>query len=248
MPDEVVETAPPVPPVTTVLNPLAILNTAIERGYDADKLGKLMDLAERWQANEAAKAFATALAGFQGEMPAVVKAKTAIIKSSKGDFQYQYAGEDDIMDIASPLMAKWGIVATFATEMPGPGTVKVTCRLRVETHFEESSVTIPIPSGVVNNTQLMGQAFTYGRRYAFCNAAGITRKNQDKDGNGLDDYITLEQTGELNDLMGQCREAGRPVDFPRFLHWLNIESLDKLPAKDFEKASRELKKKAGGGK
>ena len=46
-------------------NPLSMLASALQQGHDVDKLGKLMDLAERYEANEARKAFATALSKFQ---------------------------------------------------------------------------------------------------------------------------------------------------------------------------------------
>ena len=46
--------------VSTAITPMDMINTAIERGADIDQLTKLMDLQERWEANEARKAYQNA--------------------------------------------------------------------------------------------------------------------------------------------------------------------------------------------
>lgn len=237
---------------TGVTNPLVLLQSAIDRGIDPEKLGKLMDLAERWQANQAAAAYAAALTGFKKEMPAVFKRRTAGKEGSKVNFSY--ASIDDIKQIADPLLAKYGIVDSYTTE-DLQNKVKVICTLQVGMHYGcPSEITLPIPAGVVNNTQLYAQAVTYGKRYSFCNAAGITVTDKDNDGHGLEDYVTSDQVKEINGLLEQCRKAGREVNLQRFLDWLQVESLDKLPARELEKVMTTLNQrlsetiKANGGK
>ena len=48
--------------------PMSILAKAVEMGADVDKLTKLMDLQERWERNEAKKAFDAALAACRHEV------------------------------------------------------------------------------------------------------------------------------------------------------------------------------------
>jgi len=40
----------------TSLTPMTLINMAVSQGADTDKLKQLMDLQERWEANEARKA------------------------------------------------------------------------------------------------------------------------------------------------------------------------------------------------
>ena len=39
------------------MNPMALIARAIDRGYDEARLEKLLDLQQRWEANEARKAY-----------------------------------------------------------------------------------------------------------------------------------------------------------------------------------------------
>ena len=73
----------------TVTQPQQLLQIAVEKGAELDKLERLMDLQERWQANEAQKAFNEALAGFQRDCPKIEKTKT-------GYNDVKYADLDDI--------------------------------------------------------------------------------------------------------------------------------------------------------
>src|SRR5437899_340628 len=91
-----------------VQNPLALLQAAIDKGMDPDKLGKLMDLAERWEKNQAANTFAEAIRTFQSEMPAVPKGNPVYGKNRDAGPQYHFADFADIMDVAQPILQKCG--------------------------------------------------------------------------------------------------------------------------------------------
>ena len=66
-------------------NPLAMLQKCIDNGTPIDQLGKLMDLAERWEKSRAAERFAQAITAFQAECPQIDKWK------SGADGKYNYA-------------------------------------------------------------------------------------------------------------------------------------------------------------
>ena len=54
---EIIEAEPTALPAQAV-TPMQMLQIAVEQGADLDRLEKLMDMQERWEANEARKAFA----------------------------------------------------------------------------------------------------------------------------------------------------------------------------------------------
>ena len=58
------------------VTPMAMLQLAIEKGAGLEQLEKLMALQERWEANEARKAFVAAKAAFKQEPLRITKNKT----------------------------------------------------------------------------------------------------------------------------------------------------------------------------
>src|SRR5690606_41311756 len=57
----------PYQPQTTAVTPMDLLDRAMQRGMDAEALGKLLDLQQRWEADQARKAFVQAMAAFKAE-------------------------------------------------------------------------------------------------------------------------------------------------------------------------------------
>lgn len=160
------------------MSPLTLLHTALEKGVDPDRLGKLMDLAERWEENRASKAFADAITKFQKLCPPIHKSQMA--GKSDGRMQYKFASYDDVMYVAGPILADCGIAISFTTD-PSEHGLKATCRVRVGTHYEDHTLTVPIPDMRVNGTQQFGAALTYAKRYVLCAALNIVVTNEDDD-------------------------------------------------------------------
>lgn len=223
---------------TTAPTPLTILSAAVASGIDPDKLGRLMELAEGWEKNRAAERFADAVSQFQAECPVIFKSRTAKVK----DWQYAFASYDDVMREAAPVLAKCGIALTFSTE-PAPGGLKVTCRVRVGTHYEDHALTVPLPQMTVNDTQRFGAALSYAKRYALCAALNIVVTDEDDDAVTQLTNIDEAQRAELERLIGE-----KNVDMPRFLAWAGVDDLARLPAADFPKALDMLRRKKGGAR
>ena len=66
------------------LTPVELLRIAVSQNADIDKLTKLMDLQERWERNEARKAFVVAMNAFKSAPPTISKNKQVSFQSSKG--------------------------------------------------------------------------------------------------------------------------------------------------------------------
>lgn len=172
-------------PITSVEELIA---RAVEAGAPVEVMERLLNLREGLRAEQAAQAFREALAAFQGECPVIRKRRTAEVKKQDGSraYTYHYAALDHIVAQVRPLLAKHGLSYTFETEFisaPRPA-IDVTCiASHVAGHSERSSVLVPIDSDArINVIQQSGSSLTYGKRYAFLNAFGITTGDEDNDG------------------------------------------------------------------
>jgi hypothetical protein len=240
-------------PETVDNSPMALIRIAIEKGVDPDKMTALYNLAERWEANQAAKAFAEALTGFQDDMQPVIKSQEVRKSESKGGGKmYNFASFDDVMMAAKPLLKKYAIVVTFTTKPDGTKTA-ITCRIRVGTHFEETTITLGLP-GILNanDSQQAGGALSYGKRYALCAALNIVTTGEDRDAQDQFQAIDSEQTKTLNTLLStlykRCIDAG--YDEPRWEAWkvkfwqfCECTDMNDIRAETFAKAKDRLQQK-----
>lgn len=218
-----------------VTNPLVLLKSAIDKGIEPQKLGELMSLAERWEKNRAADKFAQSLTNFQAECPTVFKRRET---GGDAKFKYAFASYDDIMAEAKPLLSLHGIVVTFSTDPAGEKGIKITCHIRVGTHVEDTTLTVPIPAMSVNDTQRFGAALSYAKRYAFCAALNIVVTDEDDDGARLMDTLTPEEVSQINALLKE-----KAADTKRFLEWAEADSVEDILREKFAKAVDMLRRK-----
>lgn len=214
---------------------MAIIQAAAASGVDPDKLKPYFDLQERWEKNRAAEAFGHAITRFQSLCPVVHKAKSA---KSSGNFQgYTYASYDDVMRAAQPALIQCGLAVSFSTEQVEK-QLKVTVRIRHGIHYEDHSLTVPVPDMRVNDTQKYGGALSYAKRYALCAALNIVTSDEDNDAEGLREVITQEQYALLDELITETQS-----DRKKFLDWLGVDALGNVSRGDFDKAYQALQRK-----
>ena len=227
-------------PIT--VTPMEILQRAVERGADIDQLTKLMDLQERWERNEAKKAFVAALGAFKADPPKIVKNKhVSFGGGGRGGTEYDHATLDRVCEVIGKALAEHGLSHTWKMKQGENALVTVTCTLTHQLgHSEETSLSaMPDNSGSKNPIQAVGSTVTYLQRYTLLAATGLAAGDMDDDGKGGGGgLIDAEQKDHLVALL---KETG--ADVPRFLAWLGVASLDELPAADFDKARRGLEAK-----
>lgn len=249
MPAELMD-KPEVVNITTYTppDPMAMLAKMVENGVDPDRLGKMLDFVERLHARQAQERFATALAAFQAECPAVFKHRQAGKEGTKFG-TYQFASYDDVMEAAGPVLARHQIAVSFDTAHTegeqGMPTLRVVVRLRVGSHFEDRTFTTPVPTEMgVTNTQKFGAALKYAMRYALCAALNIVTTDQDTDAANVYATLSGDQIEQLNDLIEK-----KQANLKRFLAWAaektkkKIEDLGDLPQSVFAEAMSMLKQK-----
>ena len=161
--------------MSTISTPATLLQTAVEQNADLDKLERLMDLQDRWNDDQAKKAYSEALAKFQSELGPIAKTKQA--------HNCKYADLDDIAQAIRPILEQCGLSYTFSQEQDQSG-LKMTCTVRhISGHSESNSLSAPNDaSGGKNQIQAIASTVTYLRRYTLTGALGITTGDEDTDG------------------------------------------------------------------
>jgi hypothetical protein len=219
-------------------NPLAILAAAVERGADPDQLEKLLALQERYERNEAAKAFADALTTFQSKCPTIRKNRTATITGSRSSYSYNFASYDDVMRQITGLLTECGLALSFSTENQDKG-IRVTLKIRHGTHVEPHTLDVPVPAMSVNDTQRYGAALSYAKRYALCAALNIVVSDEDDDAQSAVEPISDEQARELEAFIDE-----HDIDQAAFLNWIDVGTIADIPAHRLDNAWAGLRAKA----
>lgn len=161
------------------VTPATLLSLAVQQGADLDRLQQLMDLQDRWDANQARKAYVQAMAEFKASPPEIFKTKQVEF----GNTKYKHATIGDVTTAiidglsAHGLSHRWDIDQTSG--------IKVTCVLTHRMGHSESTV-MAAPadqSGGKNAIQAIASTVTYLQRYTLLAATGLaTQDEPDDDG------------------------------------------------------------------
>jgi len=157
------------------VTPMAMLQIAMEQGADIDKLQKLMDLQERWEANQARKAYVEAMALFREDCP--------IIEKTKKGHNSKYAGLAETIEQIKWTLSDHRLTHSWNTEQVNNET-KVTCTVtHVGGHSESTSLAAPAEtSGSKNSIQAIGSTVSYLERYTLFAILGLASSDMDQDG------------------------------------------------------------------
>jgi len=227
-------------------SPAGMIRTAVAGGADLDKLEKLLTLQERFEANEAKKAYTQALSAFKCEVPDV--------KRDKKNKQYDstYVSKGNLIKTITPILSKFGLSANFSYKNLPENFVEVACRLTHQRgHSEETSFSAPADiSGSKNPIQQLKSTITYLEKITFAGILGIESTEEvDDDGRGSApaELIDKKQLSQLLDILSEIK--GDPLEnLQKFRVYLKLEKLEDMLKTDFQKAvnALEAKRKAQG--
>jgi hypothetical protein len=167
------------------ITPMAMIQIAVQQGADIEKLTKLMDLQERYEANEARKAFVSAMSAFKANPPDIFKNKHVSFTTQKGKTEYDHATLDQVSMAIGTALSRHGLSHRWVTDQ-SDGRIKVTC---IITHSLGHSESVSLQSsaddsGGKNSIQAIGSAVTYLQRYTLLAATGMAVQDQDDDAKG----------------------------------------------------------------
>lgn len=173
---------PPTMTQAMTTTPAQMLAIAVNQGADLAKLEKLMELQERWEANEARKAYNAAVAEFKRNPPDIIKDKT------NNQYGSKYATLANLVNNGSAALAPYGLTVDWKIDQGADKQIKVTCILKHALgHSEQVSITgAPDESGAKNKLQQIKSTITYLKGETFQCVTGITARDcpGDNDGNG----------------------------------------------------------------
>jgi len=135
------------------------------------------------------KSMNAALAAFQAEVPKMSKDEHAKVTGKsketgeRYDRSYNYAGLDQFVEIAEPILGKHGLSLSSVSEFDDKGRFVLVVTLCHESGEERSGVwPLPDPYGRGVGPQDIGSAMTYGRRYLGWALTGTFPGGIDDDG------------------------------------------------------------------
>jgi hypothetical protein len=172
---------------TQATSPAVLLQIAVAQGADLDRLERLMALQERWEANEAKKAFDDGMAAFKGEAVEIIKRKLVDFTTQKGRTTYKHAELSDVVDAVAGPLSKHGFSWKWSMKQERDW-LEVTCVLTHKAGHSES-VTLgaaPDQSGGKNSIQAVISTKTYLERHTLKAITGVAEKGDDDDGQGAE--------------------------------------------------------------
>jgi hypothetical protein len=234
---KVQETLPGVP--AEPLDMLTMIYRATkDPDIDANKMMQLMEMAERFEARQAAQAYAVAMIAAQKEMdPVRTDANNPQTRS-------KYATYPALDRAIRPIYSKHGFALSFDTgEGAPPDYVRVLVYVMHKSgHTKTHHMDMPADgkgakgNDVMTKTHAAGSAFTYGKRYLAGGVFNIVVSDDD-DGNsaGGNGPITDEQVATIAELMDRF-----DADVPAFCKYMGVPAVKDIPASKYRKAIESL--------
>lgn len=214
------------------LTPMALIERAMQNGSGMDVIEKFMDMQERWEKNQARKAFDEAIAAAKAEIP-------PITRNATGHNDKRYADFAAIAKVVDPILSKHGLSYRFRTNQGEK--IAVTCILSHKAgHYEETTLSGPADaSGSKNAIQAIGSTLTYLQRYSLVQMLGLAAANDDDGKAGAEgEAVSLEQVEQL---IALADEVG--ADKEAFCRYFKVEGFAHIKVKDFPRAVAALNKK-----
>ena len=168
-----------------VMTPGQLVGQLMQQGGSIDlaAMERLMGLQERWEANEARKAYNVAFAAFKSEAVRILKNQ----KVTDGPLKNKsYAELHSVVDAVTPALSRHGLSASWRLTRDEKDWIEVTCKLE-HTGGHSESVSMggpPDAGGAKNAIQARASSVTYLSRYTLKAITGVAEGGEDDDGNG----------------------------------------------------------------
>jgi len=167
----------------TAPTPGHLIEMAINKDLDIEKLAKLMEMQKEYQAAQARKAFFEAFTEFQTKSPELRKSKeVSFTTSNGGTTKYSYAPLADIVRQIKETCRDCGLSYRWEIK-DSKEVIEVTCIItHSDGHSERTTMSAsPDASGSKNPIQARGSAIEYMKRYTLIGALGLSTADSDID-------------------------------------------------------------------
>lgn len=236
-----------------VANPYAVLlQQAIEKGFDAERIGQILDLQDRMERREAEKRYVEAMVNVQARCPIVVRDKK---NESTGSW---FARLETVAIRIKPIYTEEGFILEYGEgDSPLEKHRRIICDVtHCGGHSKQFHLDSPIDDvgakGTPNKTAIqgVGSMVSYLRRYLCLMIFNIVVADEDNDGNNDGELWTEEQIETIRAKMMDCEVAKVSVREYPFIEYLaklqgnkDAKVFGDLTQKVFPRAVAELDKK-----
>lgn len=169
--------------IITYQTPAMLMQLAVQKDFDIDRLKALMDLQERWEKTEAKKAFVIAMTEFKKNPPQIIKDMHVEYKTGSGVTKYNHASLGNVVGSVTESLSKYQMSVNWETTQSDK-LISVTCKITHIAGYTESN-TISAPpdtSGSKNSIQAIGSTITYLQRYTLLAICGLATNEFEDDG------------------------------------------------------------------
>jgi hypothetical protein len=162
-------------------SPAGIMMAAMSRGMSLADMREVLALQREWDADQARKAFADAMASFKTEAVRVIRNVTIKDGPLKGK---KHADLYAITDACVEAMAKHGLSHTFKPLDTTQTWIKLACRIQHRLgYYQDTEFDGPVDTGPGRNAiQARKSSVTYLERITLLLALGLSESDADDDG------------------------------------------------------------------
>ena len=219
--------------VSAGASPAEVAVNLLAKGVKPEDLEKMLTLQERYESEQARKAYYAAMARVQRDIPVIGK------RLDNAQTHSKYAALDAIVFETKKIYTAAGFsVSFYEGETDKPEHIRIMADIKHnQGHMETVHYDMPLDGkgikGNVNMTPIhaKGSSMSYGRRYLMCMIWNIPTGDDD-DGNGATaEYITQDQILDIEALLSETK-----ADKPKFLAWMKVEGLEGIQTKDYNRA------------
>lgn len=230
-------------PIARQATPDDMIFAGIKANVPIETLERLYALKQKYEADEARKAYVAAMAAFKLNPPEIFKRTQVSFKTDKGKTEYMHADLGEVCQQVVSALAVHGF--SHSWDVSHDGGIVVTCIL---THAQGHSERVVMPkcqpdtSGGKNAIQGVASTVTYMQRYSLLSITGLATKGMDDDGRGPQPEIEYLSDAQQANVLEWIEASG--ADTARFLEYLKADSIARIPAKNYLQATNILKQKA----
>ena len=227
---------------------MAIINrAATDQTFDVAKLEQLLAVRDRWEANEARKAYNEAFTAFKGEAIKLLRDTPVTDGPLKGK---KYASKFAVVNAVTEHLSAHGLSASWKLTKDEKEWIEVTCTLRHTLgHSEAVSMGGAPDTGPGRNAiQARSSTNSYLEKLTLKAICGIAEQGDDNDGadgqaDGLDEKLVADYLSSID----ECADIPSLQKAFAAAYTLAQKAKDKPSMRKFTEA-KDVKKKALGAK
>jgi len=211
---------------TTTTQLVSIIDKAMNNpDVDIEKMTAILDMQERIMNKQAEMSFNRSMIAATSLIPSFEK--------SADGHNCKYTKLEDINQIVKPILAEHDLFISFPMDFQSDEFILVTAEVTHQDGFsKKTSMRFPFDkSGSKNDTQAVGSAISYGRRYTMCALLNITTHGEDNDAFAQQAKIGKDEIARLNNGLDKSG-----VSLNKLCESMNVEKLSEIKVDNFSEA------------